>query len=86
VIYWPLKRVAIGCFAALPKERQRHNKRVKELTTALDKRIHQYNLLVRQFNAVEPHAARRETSLEALRRHEFTWVNEYSGNSHGSST
>eukprot|EP00775_Hariotina_reticulata_P000077 gene77-biopygen206 len=64
--------------AAMPKERQRHSKRVKELMVALAKRVDQYNLLVRGWNAAEPAQARSETSLDSLKNQQFCWMNEYS--------
>jgi hypothetical protein len=67
--------------AALPKERQRHNKKCKELVVALGQRVEQYNALVLEYNrGLPPGSAnvRSTTNLEDVRKQQFCWVNEYS--------
>jgi hypothetical protein len=66
--------------AALPKERKRYNKKCTEITKNLSKLVAQYNLLVEQYNAI-PHQQHplQPTTLDAVKRQEFCWVNESAG-------
>jgi hypothetical protein len=66
--------------AALPKERKRYNKKCTEITKNLSKLVSQYNLLVEQYNAI-PHQQQplQPTTLDAVKKQEFSWVNENAG-------
>jgi hypothetical protein len=64
--------------AALPKERQRFNRKCSEITATLAKRVEQYNLLVEQYNSVAQQSLQR-TTLDAVKKQEFDWLNDYEG-------
>jgi hypothetical protein len=72
---------ALATAAAMPKERQRCNKKCTEITKNLAKLVQQYNLLVDQHNAIPQQQQQplQPTTLDAVKKQEFCWGNDQHG-------